>query len=168
MSNIELESLIVGYLDGTASRSQVIRLRDAIKSSPEMSRRFQARLRLHRAQLAFLRHKESGSASSSLLWLRQFAQRTGRSFAHLCLLALVFVQLRVTIPAEYSGLMFYVEAPVAEEASVLDSEREALLLIEPIQEAEAPLGADMSDVVMPSMLAPDTVGTAEDSSTLDV
>ena len=49
MTNAELESLIVLYLEGAASRQQVIRLRDAIKSSPELHQRFQARLRLHRA-----------------------------------------------------------------------------------------------------------------------
>ena len=168
MSNAELESLIVGYLEGTASRAQVIRLRDAIKSSPEMSQRFQARLRLHRAQLSFLRHKEDRSVAGAMLWLHQFSQRVGRSFAHLCLLALVFVQLRVTIPAEYSGLLFYVEAPVAEESTALEPERVPVILAEPAQEADGTLGAGTPDVVMPAVVMPDAVSPTEDSPVVEV
>jgi hypothetical protein len=115
MSNAELESLIVQYLEGTATRTQVVRLRDAIKSSPAMQQRFQARLRLHRAQMAFLADRERRSPHQAMLWLHAFAQRVGRSFAHLCLLALVFVELQVRIPAEYSGLVLYAETAVADE-----------------------------------------------------
>ena len=115
MSNAELEALIVQYLEGTASRAQVVRLRDAIKSSPEMHQRFLARLRLHRAQMAYLADRDRSSPAQAMLWLHAFAQRVGRSFAHLCLLALVFVELQVRIPAEYSGLVLYAETPVADE-----------------------------------------------------
>ena len=99
MSNSEFESLVVGYLEGTASQVQIVRLRDAIKSSPAMQQRFHSRLRLHQAQLSVLRRREDSSFMTAMLWLQGFAQRSGRSFAHLCLLALVFVELRVTIPA---------------------------------------------------------------------
>jgi hypothetical protein len=167
MSNAELESLIVGYLEGTATRAQVIRLRDAIKSSPEMNQRFQARLRLHRAQLSFLRHKEDRSAAGAMLSLHRFSQRVGRSFAHLCLLALVFVQLRVTIPSEYTGLLFYVEAPVAAEPTALEPERVPAMLVESAPESEGALGAGKPDVVMPAVM-PDAVSPAEDPTSLEV
>ncbi len=115
MSNAELESLIVLYLEGTASRQQVIRLRDAIKSSPEMQQRFQARLRLHRAQMAYLAKQEGCSPRQAMLWLHGFAQRAGRSFAHLCLLALVFVELQVRLPDEVSGLVLFSDISAVEE-----------------------------------------------------
>ena len=115
MSNAELEALIVQYLEGSATRAQVVRLRDAIKSSPEMQQRFQARLRLHRAQMAYLAGRERRSPHQAMLWLHAFAQRAGRSFAHLCLLVLIFVELQVRIPAEYSGLVLYAETSVADE-----------------------------------------------------
>ncbi|MEY4272572.1 MAG: hypothetical protein RL250_1438, partial [Verrucomicrobiota bacterium] len=95
MSNAELEALIVQYLEGSATRAQIVRLRDAIKSSPEMQQRFQARLRLHRAQMAYLAGRERRSPRQAMLWLHAFAQRAGRTFAHLCLLALIFVELQV-------------------------------------------------------------------------
>lgn len=115
MSNAELESLIVLYLEGAATRQQVIRLRDAIKSSPEMHQRFQARLRLHRAQMAYLAKRESRSPQQAMLWLHAFAQRAGRSFAHLCLLALVFVELQVRLPDEISGLVLFTDISAVEE-----------------------------------------------------
>lgn len=115
MSNAELESLIVLYLEGSATRQQVIRLRDAIKSSPEMHQRFQARLRLHRAQMAYLAKHEARSPRQAMLWLHAFAQRVGRSFAHLCLLALVFVELQVRLPDEISGLVLFADISAVEE-----------------------------------------------------
>ncbi len=115
MTNAELESLIVLYLEGAASRQQVIRLRDAIKSSPELHQRFQARLRLHRAQMAYLRKQEGRSPRQAMLWLHGFAQRAGRSFAHLCLLALIFVELQVRLPDEVSGLVLFTDISAVEE-----------------------------------------------------
>lgn len=117
MSNAELESLILCYLDGTASREQVVRLRNALQASDEIRRRFHARVRLHKAQMAFLRSRADFDATQAVAGLARFAQRAGRIFAHVCVLALVFIQLRVTLPAEYSGLMLYVEDAMAEEAS---------------------------------------------------
>ncbi len=118
MSNAELESLILCYLDGTASREQVVRLRNALQASAEIRRRFHARVRLHKAQMAFLRGRADLDASQAVAALSRFAQRAGRIFAHACVLALVFVQLRVTLPAEYSGRMLYVVDALAEESSV--------------------------------------------------
>lgn len=117
MSNAELESLIIAYLEGTASRVQVVRLRNAIQASGELRQRFHARVRLHKAQLEFLRSRADLDAGSAVSGLAIFAQRAGRIFAQVCVLALVFVQLRVTSPIEHGGLMLYVEDALAEVVS---------------------------------------------------
>lgn len=160
MSNAELDTLILVYLDGSASRDQVIRLRDAIKSSPEVSSRFQARLRLHRAQLSFLRHKDGRSSAGAVFGLHRYAQRFGRVCAHLCLLALVFVELRVVIPAEYSGLLCYVDVPVAQDDRAFDGEDGGMFFSE--DDPEGALGAGMPDVAMPASSMQDAMEQPED------
>ena len=114
MSAAEFDSLVDSFLEGTASKAQLARLRAALGKSAELRARFQSRVRLHEAQLSFLSRREESSLAGVMSWLHAFAQRMGRSFAHLCLLALVLVELQVTIPAEYSGLLSYVDAPAAE------------------------------------------------------
>lgn len=166
MSNSEFESLVVGYLEGTASQVQIVRLRDAIKSSPAMQQRFHSRLRLHQAQLSVLRRREDSSFMTAMLWLQGFAQRSGRSFAHLCLLALVFVELRVTIPAEYSGLLFYVEAASMEEPAVEENEMPLIVFADNAQDFEVSLGAEMPDMSIPSLVMPDIV-TPSDEPTVN-
>lgn len=160
MSNAELESLILCYLDGSATREQVVRLRDAIQSSPEMRRRFHARVRLHQAQMAILRGRADLDAQQAMAGISRFAQRAGRVFAHACVIALLFVQLRVTLPSECSGLLLYVEDALAEEAS----EMVAL----PPQES-MPLAAlaeampdEMPDMALPTFTAPDMFNPVED------
>ena len=160
MSNAELDTLILVYLDGSATRDQVIRLRDAIKTSPEVAHRFQARLRLHRAQLSFLRHKEGRSSTGAIFGLHRYAQRFGRVCAHLCLLALVFVELRVVIPAEYSGLLCYVDAPAVQDDRVFDGEDGGMFFSE--DEPEGALGAGMPDVAMPAASMPDAMDSPDD------
>ncbi len=162
MSNSEFESLVAGYLEGTATQVQVVRLRDAIKSSPAMQQRFHSRLRLHQAQLSVLRRREDSSFRSAMLWLQGFAQRSGRSFAHLCLLALVFVELRVTIPAEYSGLLFYVEAAGIEEPSAEEQEMPLIAFVDNGLEFEVSMGAEMPDMTIPSLVMPDIVTPADE------
>lgn len=168
MSNAELESLIVLYLEGNASRQQVIRLRDAIKSSPEMHQRFQARLRLHRAQMAYLAKQDVRSPRQAMLWLHAFAQRAGRSFAHLCLLALVFVELQVRLPDEVSGLVLFADISVAEEMPVM-GEMPALaetpggmakVNLELSAEPEVPKG-ELQDRVIPRLAPSDLLPTVE-------
>ncbi len=141
MTNAELESLIVLYLEGAASRQQVIRLRDAIKSSPELHQRFQARLRLHRAQMAYLSKQEGCSPRQAMLWLHGFAQRAGRTFAHLCLLALIFVELQVRLPEEVSGLVLFTDISAVEEMPEM-GEMPAL--------ADAPGGMALVNLELPS------------------
>lgn len=170
MSNAELESLIVLYLEGTASRQQVIRLRDAIKSSPEMHQRFQARLRLHRAQMAYLAKQDVRSPRQAMLWLHGFAQRTGRSFAHLCLLALVFVELQVRLPDEVSGLVLFTDISAVEEMPEMGEMPTlaeapggmALVNVELPGDFELPKG-EVHDRVVPHLTPPDLLQPVEAS-----
>ncbi|NBX34386.1 hypothetical protein EBR16_03355 [bacterium] len=170
MSNAELESLIVLYLEGTASRQQVIRLRDAIKSSPEMHQRFQARLRLHRAQMAYLAKQEGRSPRQAMLWLHAFAQRVGRSFAHLCLLALVFVELQVRLPDEVSGLVLFTDISAVEEMPEMGdmpaladtAAGMALVNVDLPADFELPKG-DVHDMVVPHLAPPDLLPSVEPS-----
>jgi hypothetical protein len=170
MSNAELESLIVLYLEGTASRQQVIRLRDAIKSSPEMQQRFQARLRLHRAQMAYLAKQEGCSPRQAMLWLHGFAQRAGRSFAHLCLLALVFVELQVRLPDEVSGLVLFSDISAVEEMPEMGEMPTlaeapggmALVHVEFPGDFEVPKG-EVHDRVVPHLTPPDLLQPIEAS-----
>ncbi len=144
----EFDQLTYAYLDGAASREQVLRLRDAIRASDDFRRRFHARMRLHGAQTAYLRSRRSEGVAQALRSLNAFAQRFGRASAHLCLLLLVFVELRVTVPAEYSGLMFYVESAVG-----IADEPEFPLSVSP-DEPELPLSGGASDRALPPMPTP--------------
>jgi hypothetical protein len=160
MSNAELEALILCYLDGTATRDQVVRLRNALQASPEIRQRFHARVRLHKAQMAFLRGRADLDAAQAVAGVARFAQRAGRIFAHACVLALVFVQLRVTLPAEYSGLMLYVEDPLAEEVTaegVTVPPTDSM----PIVVAEV-MPDEMPEMALPALTIPDMFNPVED------
>ncbi|MCX6919385.1 MAG: hypothetical protein NTX41_08815 [Verrucomicrobia bacterium] len=161
MSNAELESLIICYLDGTASREQVLRLRNALQASTEIRQRFHARVRLHKAQMAFLRGRADLDATQAVAGLARFAQRAGRIFAHACVLALVFVQLRVTLPAEYSGLMLYVEDALAEEASA-----EGMIVPSagsmPLAVVAEVMPDEMPEMALPTLTIPDMFKPMED------
>ena len=146
MSSSEFETLVTLFLDGNASAEQVARLRDVLSASPALRARFQASARLHKAQLACLSRREERTLEGVLSWLHAYGQRMGRSFAHLCLLALVFVELQVTIPAEYSGLLAYVEAKVPAA--------ETVVLKEVVQEAELSQSGDMPELSMPVIAMP--------------
>lgn len=155
MSSSEFETLVTLFLDGNASAEQVARLRDVLNASPALRARFQASARLHKAQLACLSRREERTLEGVLSWLHAYGQRMGRSFAHLCLLALVFVELQVTIPAEYSGLLAYVEAKVPAAEPVLNVEdMPVLVLKEVVQEAELSQSGDMPELSMPVIAMP--------------
>ena len=166
MSSSEFESLVAQYLEGTATPAQLARLRQAVGGSPELLRRFQSSVRLHRAQLSILSVREERSLAGVMTWLHGFAQRMGRSFAHLCLLALVFVELRVTIPSEYSGLLSYIDSPAAEEASAGAIELPQRLLTDISQDFDLGQGAELPDMVFPPMM-PDMASPLDEPSTLD-
>lgn len=144
----EFDQLTYAYLDGQATRSQVSRLRDAIRASEDFRIRFQARMRLHGAQTAYLRSRQRAGIAQALRSLGAFAQRFGRASAHLCVLLLVFVELRVTVPAEYSGLMFSMQSAVAESI-----EPDFPLSVSP-DEPEVPLSTGAFQEVLPPMPMP--------------
>ena len=158
MSAAEFESLVALFLEGNASAEQVARLRAAMSASPALRSRFQASARLHQAQLACLSHREERSTAGVMSWLHAYGQRMGRSFAHLCLLALVFVELQVTIPAEYSGLLSYVEEQVPAEETVLVAEDMPVRLITDVaQEAELSQSVEVPELTMPVLVMPEMV-----------
>lgn len=161
MSAGEFDSLVAAFLDGSANAEQVARLRSVLLRSPELRARFQSRFRLHKAQLNFLSRQEERSLEGVMLWLHAFGRRMGRSFAHLCLLALVMVELQVTIPAEYSGLLSYVDAPAAEEVVPVAGDMPLRLLSEVVQDFEISQGAEVPDLPMPGAVMPD-MGMAMD------
>ncbi|MGA0134465.1 MAG: hypothetical protein ACO3ND_08945 [Opitutales bacterium] len=150
----EFDSLSYAFLDGSATAAQVLRLRDALRASVELKRRFQARLRLHRAQNLYLRSRRRAGLTTALRSLSAYANRFGRVASQLCLLLLVFVELRVRVPNEYSGLMFSVESAVR----VMPAS-EYPLTVSP-DENELPPGIGSSEGVLPPMPMPEA-GTGE-------
>ncbi len=168
MSRSEFEVLVAAFLEGNASAAQVARLRAALGQSPELRARFQSRVRLHKAQLSFLSRREERSLSGVMLWLHAFGQRMGRSFAHLCLLALVLVELQVTIPAEYSGLLSYADAPAAEETVLGTAEMPLRLLTDALPDFDLSQSVEVPDLTMPNFVMPDMVMPTEEPTTLEV
>jgi len=94
MSPREFDHLAGQYLDGEASRAQVLALREALRAHPELRARLAAHVRLHRAQVAAPRRAPAGA----LAGLRAFAARLGLAAAHACVLLLVVVELDVSLP----------------------------------------------------------------------
>ncbi len=169
MSAAEFESLVALFLEGNASAEQVARLRAALSGSPALRARFQASARLHQAQLACLSHREERSMAGVMTWLHAYGQRMGRSFAHLCLLALVFVELQVTIPAEYSGLLSYVEAQVLTEEPVLGSAEMPIRLITDVaQEADLSQAVEVPELTMPVLVMPEMVMPNDEPTAVEV
>jgi len=169
MSAAEFESLVALFLEDNASADQVARLRAALSASPALRARFQASARLHRAQLACLSHREERSTAGVMSWLHAYGQRMGRSFAHLCLLALVFVELQVTIPAEYSGLLAYVEAQVPAEEPVLGTaEMPVRLITDVAQEAELTQSVEATELSMPVLVMPEKVAPTDEPVAVEV
>jgi hypothetical protein len=168
MSSSEFESLVAAFLEGNASESQVARLRAALGRSPELRARFQSRVRLHKAQLSFLSRREESSLAGVMSWLHSFAQRMGRSFAHLCLLALVLVELQVTIPAEYSGLLSYVDSPASEENALPGAEVPFRLVTDISQDFDLSQSIEVPDLTMPNFVMPEMVMPVDEPTTLEV
>ena len=168
MSASAFESLVASFLEGTATDAQVARLRAALGQSAELRARFQSRVRLHKAQLSFLSRREERSLSGVMSWLHAFAQRMGRSFAHLCLLALVLVELQVTIPAEYSGLLSYVESPASEEQVLPGAEAPLRLVTDISQDFDLSQSVEVPDLTMPNFVMPDMVMPTDEPTTLEV
>ncbi len=112
----EFQSLVANYLDGSASPEEIHRLREMMDQSPTLRRLFRRQFMLHRLQVRFLSQRKENQAGPAISWLGLFAGRMSRLAAYLCLLAVVFVQARLSLPAEYSGLMLYVQEGATEYA----------------------------------------------------
>jgi hypothetical protein len=168
VSTSEFESLVAAFLEGNASGTQVARLRTALGQSSELRARFQSRVRLHKAQLNFLSRREERSMAGVMTWLHSFSQRMGRSFAHLCLLALVLVELQVTIPAEYSGLLSYVDAPAASEQVLGGTEVPLRLLTDTVQDFDLSQAVEVPDLTMPNLVMPDMAMPNEEPTSGEV
>lgn len=169
MSAAEFDMLVALFLEGNASAEQVARLRAAMTTSPALRARFQASARLHQAQLACLRRREESSSAGVMSWLHAYGQRMGRSFAHLCLLALVFVELQVTIPAEYTGLLSYVEEQLPVEETVLgSSEMPVRLISDVVPEAELSQVVEVPELTMPVLTMPEIVMPPDEPTAMEV
>lgn len=98
MSPRDFDRHVGVYLDGEATRAQVMALRKALRERPELKSRLADLVRLHRAQSAALTRRARPSLAVALGQLRAIADRAGRSLAHACLLVLVCVELDVALP----------------------------------------------------------------------
>ncbi len=94
MSPRDFDHLVGLYLDGEATRAQVLALREALRARPELRARLAAHVRLHRAQVAAPRR----TLAAALAGLRAFATRSGLALVHACVLLLVVVELDVSLP----------------------------------------------------------------------
>jgi hypothetical protein len=92
----------------------------------------------------------------------------GRSFAHLCLLALVLVELQVTIPAEYSGLLSYVDSPAAEEKVLGGTEMPLRLLTDAVQDFDLSQSVEIPDLTMPNFVMPDMAMPTDEPTAVEV
>ena len=108
MSESDFNRLVDLYLDHSASAEEVARLREMLMVSPELTRRFKQQEKLHRAQVKCLSKLQPKDAHWLGRWLMNFAQRSNRTAAYVCLLMVVLVQTRVGLESDYRGLNLYV------------------------------------------------------------
>jgi hypothetical protein len=142
------------YLDGEATRAQVVAIRRVLRERPELKSRLADLVRLHRAQSVVLVKPPRSFAPMVLGHLRAFADRSGRALTHVCLLLLVCLELDVALPMVESqswvngGRPVPVMVPVTE---VLGTEfMEVLMGTETEPEPEViPQGMDISDPMAP-------------------
>lgn len=98
MSPRDFDRQVGVYLDGEATRAQVMAIRRALRERPELKARLATLVRLHRAQSAALTRPSRPSIGLVLGQLRAVADRAGRFLAHTCILVLVCVELDVALP----------------------------------------------------------------------
>jgi len=111
----EFESLVERYLDGNISRAEEMRLLQLIQESPEFKNRFKAKVRLHEAMNKCLATNKTKQAHLSFAWLRIYVKRMSQVASYACLIALVFVQVRVTLPSDYAGVLYHLGAAMTNE-----------------------------------------------------
>jgi hypothetical protein len=117
MSLVEFENLVERYLEKTISRAEETRLLELIQESPEFEKRFKVKVRLYEAMNQCLSEKKSHQAYLSFTWLKIYVNRLSKVASYSCLIALVFVQLRVTLPAEYSGVLYRLNEVMSDDSN---------------------------------------------------
>lgn len=116
MSLSEFENLVERYLEGNISRAEEVRLLQLIQESPEFKNRFKAKVRLYETMNKCLAANKTKQAYLSFAWLRIYVKRMSQVASYACLIALVFVQVRVTLPSDYSGVLYQIGAAMTNEA----------------------------------------------------
>lgn len=143
MSLSEFENLVERYLEGSISRVEEARLLKLIQESPQFKNTFKAKVRLHRAMNQCLSSDKTKQAYLSFAWLRVYVKRMSQVASYACLIALVFVQFRVTLPSEYSGALYYLTAAMTDDTGdFMDGISSEEILANSSQD-------DMSDISMP-------------------
>ncbi len=161
MSPRDFDRQVGVYLDGEASRAQVLAIRRALRRQPELKGRLASLVRLHRAQSAVLTRRPGSSLSLILAQLRAFADRAGRSLAHACILVLVCVELDVALPRVDSqawvnggrpapAMMPVAEVIVAEVMAVVPASDEPVADLAPEEADMAEPSAAEGSLVMPA------------------
>ena len=162
MSFTEFENLVERYLDETISRAEEARLLDLIKQSPEFKNRFKAKVRLHQTMNQCLAAHKTKQAYLSFAWLRIYVKRMSQVASYACLFALVFVQLKVTLPSEYSGALYHLSSAWSDEADdFLDATSTNEMLANSDQD-------EMSDVGMPDFDGSDMGSPMDDGESSEV
>ena len=162
MSFTEFENLVERYLDQTISRAEEARLLDLIKESPEFKNRFKAKVRLHQTMNQCLATNKTKQAYLSFAWLRIYVKRMSQVASYACLIALVFVQFRVTLPSEYSGALYHLSAAISDEA---DDFADGISTSDMLANSEQD---EMSDLGMPELDNTDMGSPMDDSDTVEV
>lgn len=97
MSPHDFDHLVGLYLDGEATRAQILTLRETLRSHPELRVRLAAHVRLHRAQ-GQARSSRVSRFGAVLAPLHAFATRAGVALAHACVLLAVVVGSEGILP----------------------------------------------------------------------
>jgi hypothetical protein len=117
VSLAEFENLVERYLDKTISRAEEARLLELIQESPEFKKRFKVKVRLHEAVNRCLSENNSTKTYFSFAWLNVYVNRMSKVASYTCLIAMAFVQLRVTLPVEYTGMMYSLSEAINDDKS---------------------------------------------------
>ena len=161
MSFTEFENLVERYLEGNISRTEETRLLELIKESADFKNRFKAKVRLHQAMNKCLAENKTKQAYLSFAWLRLYVKRMSQAASYACLIALVFVQLRVTLPSEYTGALYNLAAAMVDDA---DDFVDGISTTEMLANSEQD---DMSDMGMPDFDTSDIASPMDDVDTSD-
>ena len=161
MSFTEFENLVERYLEGNISRAEEVRLLKLIQESPDFKNRFRAKVRLHEAMNQCLATSKTKQAYLSFAWLQIYVKRMSQVASYACLIALVFVQLRVTLPSEYTGALYNLGAAMVDDTDeFVDGISNNEILANSEQE-------DMSEMGMPDFDTSDFASPMDDVDSSD-